>query len=93
MVKEEDGTRADKVVIIAVEIGATTILAVAINRDTAVVLYVTTSTRAVDQRPMAPIQVLAAANLAIRDGYRPLVDKVALLFQKSTTVVYFAYFF
>lgn len=91
MVKEEDGTKADKVVIIAVAIGATTTSVVAINRDMAVVLYATTSTRAADRRPTVPIQVLAADNLATQDGYRPLVDKVALHFQKSRTVLYLAY--
>lgn len=93
MIKEEDGTRADKAVIIAVVIGATTISAVVINRDMAVVLYATISIRVVDRHPMALIRALAVDNLATRDGYRLLVDKVALHFQKSTTVVYFAYSF
>lgn len=91
--EEEDGTKADKVVIIAVVIGAMTISAVVINKGTAVVLYATTSIRAVDRRLMAPIRGLAVDNLATRDGYRLLVDKVALHFQKSTTVVYFVYSF
>lgn len=74
-IKEEDGTRADKAVIIAVVIGATTISAVVINRDMAVVLYATISIRVVDRHPMALIRALAVDNLATRDGYRLLVDK------------------
>lgn len=72
----EDGTRAGRAVITAVAIGATITSAAAINRDMAVVRCATTSTRAADRRPTAPIQVLAVDNLAIRDGYRPSADKV-----------------
>lgn len=92
ILKVEAGTRADKVVIIAVAIGATTTLAVAINRDTVVARCATTSIRVADQHP-TPIQVLAADNPATRDGYRPSVDKVTLHLRKSTTVVCFACFF
>lgn len=89
----EAGTRADRAVITAVAIGVTTTLAVVINRDTVVARCATTSTRAADRHPTAPIQVLAADNPAIRDGYHPSADKVTFHLQKSTRVVYFACFF
>lgn len=76
-----------KVDIIVAEIGATITLAEVTSKAMAVVQYGIISTLE-DQHPMVLIWVLVADSLETRDGYHPLVDKVASVLLKSQRVCY-----
>lgn len=86
VIKEEAGTRVDKVVTTAVATGATTTLAVVISRVTAVARCATTSTRAAGQHLTVLIQVPVADSPETRDGYLPSVDKVRFFQSVNRTV-------
>lgn len=78
--KEADGIRADKVATTVAATGATITLVVVTSKAMAVVQCAITSTREADRRRTASIRVLAVGSLAIRDGYRLSVDKVAIFY-------------
>lgn len=83
ILKEEDGTKADRVATTAVVIGATTTLVVVINKVTEVAQCATISIRVAGQRHTVLIRVLADVSPVTQDGYRPSVDKVLFLLENQ----------
>lgn len=78
--------KADKVVTTVVETGVMIILEEDINKAMVVDQCEIISTLEADQHPTVLIWVLVADSLETRDGYRPLVDKVASLLLKRQRV-------